>query len=438
MPKHALRILPLIALLLLMLSFAVADSYTTLFEGDGGAAVHALKERLYDLGYFKTTKFSKVYNETTAERVREFQKLNGLEVTGIADPAMQELLYSDTCLAANGMTAEEYLYLASLTPTPKPTKTPKPTRDPNATKTPKPTKTPKVDVSPRPVITPSLEPETPERDENGFLKDETEEFVFIDADDGQWIYLSSTLQVQIRRMEDPSYPLVWYETDVRTQSEERLHTARIEKIASGKMLRSQVLARRVHAVLAISDDHYVFRVRNKTSPGVIIRDGKILYDKAKLKANSGFPKQEVLAYFQDGSMKCFDNGEHTAQEYLEMGATDVFSFGPILVTNGEPGPDMLKPKYYHYKEPRSAIGMIEPGHYVILTVKGRVKESAGCYFPFLAGRMIELGVQEALNLDGGGTTSLVFMGEQLNYKGTASRSVASIITFGTSDLVPAE
>ena len=96
-------------------------------------------------------------------------------------------------------------------------------------------------------------------------------------------------------------------------------------------------------------------------------------------------------------MKCFDCEAYTAEEYLAMGATDVFTFGPILVTNGQPGPQMSNTKYYHFKEPRCALGMVEPGHYIILTVKGRSDDSAGCYFSWLSDRMIDLGVQEALN-----------------------------------------
>ncbi len=391
--------------------------YKTLQKGDRGDAVNALKERMYELGYFTSKKFSPVYNDTTVERVMVLQETNGLEKTGIADPDLQILLWSDDVIMANGIRWGD--------------------RN-TATKAPKTTNAPKATEKPA-LIEPQGNPDTPDRDEEGFLIDETEEFVHKDPDDGLWIYLSSTLQVVIRRYTDTKTPLIWFETDVRTKPEEMMKTPHIASIAHGKLYRSQSLARQNRAVLAISDDFYFYRVRNGGKPGVIIRNGEILYSRVKSKKASGFPKEEVLAYFADGSMKCFDNGEYTAEEYLDMGAVEVFSFGPILVTGGEPGPDMAKKNYYHYLEPRNALGMVEPGHYIILTVKGRSDDSKGCYFPWLADRMIELGVQEALNLDGGGTASVCFMGEQLNYKGTASRAVASLITWGTSDLViPAE
>ena len=72
----------------------------------------------------------------------------------------------------------------------------------------------------------------------------------------------------------------------------------------------------------------------------------------------------------------------------------------------------------------------------MLTVNGRQNQSKGVYLDWLAWKMLELGAQEALNLDGGGTVALVFMGESINVKATASRNTSHLMSFGTSDLVP--
>jgi len=103
---------------------------------------------------------------------------------------------------------------------------------------------------------------------------------------------------------------------------------------------------------------------------------------------------------------------------------------------------MSQTDYYVYPDPRCALGMIEPNHYIILTVNGRSGNSVGATMIWLAERMLRLGAKEALNLDGGGTVSLVFMGETVNKGGTADtagnrnvRLVTSIIGFGTSGKV---
>lgn len=65
-------------------------------QGSSGDDVLEMKMRLYELGYFSTDSLSKVYTETTAERVKLFQQVNGLPQTGTADSNTLELLFSDS------------------------------------------------------------------------------------------------------------------------------------------------------------------------------------------------------------------------------------------------------------------------------------------------------------------------------------------------------
>ena len=48
--------------------------------------------------------------------------------------------------------------------------------------------------------------------------------------------------------------------------------------------------------------------------------------------------------------------------------------------------------------------------------------------------MLELGATEAINLDGGWTTSLCFLGESLNMKYSSSRKTRWMMGFGVSEL----
>ena len=63
--------------------------------GDRGEAVLAMKQRFYELGYFRTAKFNDQYTQNTADTVRLFEKNNGLPQDGVADAEMLALLYSD-------------------------------------------------------------------------------------------------------------------------------------------------------------------------------------------------------------------------------------------------------------------------------------------------------------------------------------------------------
>ena len=74
--------------------------YSTLKSGDSGDAVTRLQERLADLGYFYVNPTGN-YLDVTVQCVKDFQLLNGMAATGIADPETQALLFSDEAIPRN-------------------------------------------------------------------------------------------------------------------------------------------------------------------------------------------------------------------------------------------------------------------------------------------------------------------------------------------------
>lgn len=84
--------------------------------------------------------------------------------------------------------------------------------------------------------------------------------------------------------------------------------------------------------------------------------------------------------------------------YLGMGAV-----GGKLITKGE-----INPNLEDGAAPRSAIGIKDDGTIILYTIDGRqTGHSYGVKLKTLAERMRELGCVEAINLDGGGSTSIV-------------------------------
>ena len=112
------------------------------------------------------------------------------------------------------------------------------------------------------------------------------------------------------------------------------------------------------------------------------------------------------------------------------------AFGPWLVRGGEINPALETS--CRTKKPRTAIGMIEPYHYVAVFVEGRMKRSGGVPVRWLAGRMAGLGAVEAINLDGGKTSCLLFMGTKISLSNPDGRvrSVSGLIGLGESGLAP--
>ena len=73
-----------------------AEGYKTLQKGDKDPQVKTLKARLYELGFMTEMSSGTSFGSKTKAAVEAFQKAAGIDVTGVADVATQELLFSDS------------------------------------------------------------------------------------------------------------------------------------------------------------------------------------------------------------------------------------------------------------------------------------------------------------------------------------------------------
>ena len=187
--------------------------------------------------------------------------------------------------------------------------------------------------------------------------------------------------------------------------------------------KTSAIAEDVGAILAINGDYYGSRER-----GFVVRGG-VPYRESSM----GY---EALAIMADGSFRVAEEDKTSLHALVDAGAVHVFSFGPALVADGniavtaedEVGKAMAD-------NPRTAIGVIEPGHYMLLVSDGRTRQSDGLTLVQLAEFMQSLGVTTAYNLDGGGSSTMVFMGEIINNPTTngrkiTERSVSDIVYIG--------
>ena len=178
-----------------------------------------------------------------------------------------------------------------------------------------------------------------------------------------------------------------------------------------------------NAILTINGDYYGAR-----QSGYVIRNGNLYRN------SSG--NRDALAIMKNGEFKFVTEGETSAETLLENGALQVFSFGPVLLQDGsisvsendEVGMAMAS-------NPRTAIGYLGKNHYVFVVSDGRTDESAGLSLYELASFMKSLGVVDAYNLDGGGSSTMVFKGEIINTPttnghSTQERAVSDILYIG--------
>lgn len=302
-----------------------------------------------------------------------------------------------------------------------------------------------VEATPAPTEVPAYMAHMPALNAKGFLDEG--EYLYSSEDEGLWIYVSQTSKVIIQRKYDATQPLTWFEADLYGDLDagEMLRTVQNDPEKMGKVrVDATETAKKHNVVFAMNTDYYTYRVavNNNRHTGIVIRDGRILYDDPyteKQVTNSMFPNLDMLAFMPDGSLKVYHSWEKTAQEFIDEGVQTVYSFGPYLLLDGK-----VSERAYannENKNPRCAIGMIEPGHYVAIMCEGRLKRSAGVTISYLAKMMRAKGCQVAFNMDGGQTAVMVFMGKQLNQIGaydggkTNSRPTSEVLGFGTSEQV---
>ncbi len=258
-----------------------------------------------------------------------------------------------------------------------------------------------------------------------------------------------------------------YAADIMIQDPELLRSG----LAEGEFGRNvnqttSEIAEENDAILAINGDYYGHR-----NDGFVLRNG-YLYRSDKRSDDDS----EDLVIYQDGSMEIVKEKITDIQTLINDGATQIFSFGPGLVIDGEISVDEdMEVEQAMVSNPRTAIGYIPPkeiekteseedeesaesadeetgdeetedeeseeeeedtdtdedadeededaeeeveyeegSHYIFLVSDGRTSESEGLTLYELAEVMKDLGCTQAYNMDGGGSTTMYFNGQVVN------------------------
>ena len=212
-----------------------------------------------------------------------------------------------------------------------------------------------------------------------------------------------------------------YVADVTLRSADYLRTAFAENTYGRNVTdTTSTIAESVNAILAINGDYY-----GAQQSGYVIRNGVLYRSTAEKGA-------EDLVIYRDGSFAIIQESEVTAQALLDSGAWNVLSFGPALVENGEIAvsvdDEVGRAKA---SNPRTAIAVIDELHYLFVVSDGRTDESEGLSLYELAVFLQSKGAQIAYNLDGGGSSTMVFNGQVVNNptsgRGIKERSVSDIV-----------
>ena len=231
-----------------------------------------------------------------------------------------------------------------------------------------------------------------------------------------------SVTIDTHKIEIEGEQIVYYVADIYVASIDNFVAA----VAKNDMSyystqKSTELDKNAKAIISICGDFVTYQ---KT--GFMMRNREIYVDDNN--------RYSICALYSDGTMDTFDAKDYRIDDIKAKDPVQVWSFGPVLLD--EDG--TVRDKYQvsstvAQRNPRSAVGYYEPGHYCFVVVDGRQKHSAGMKIPALAAVFEELGCAKAYNLDGGGSAVMMFNHKQFSKQSNgADRKLGDLLVIRDS------
>ncbi len=223
-------------------------------------------------------------------------------------------------------------------------------------------------------------------------------------------YKSGNISVDIEKVQQEG--ATYYVADIYIKDYEYFRTAFGRENTFGYIDPTDEIARYVGGVIAINGD---FCTKNE---GVVVRDGVMHRDKMH--------DSDLLALNYDGTMQTFSPEEFDLAKIEAEGVWQVWTFGPMLLKDGQPMTRFNSSVVD--RNPRSAVGYYEPGHYCFVVVDGRQPGySMGMTMEELSQLFYDMGCTVAYNMDGGKSAEMAFMGELVNQPYDGGRATSDIL-----------
>lgn len=168
--------------------------------------------------------------------------------------------------------------------------------------------------------------------------------------------------------------------------------------------RTSVMARRHGALAAVNGSFFDMKKHN---PICHLRIGG-----EEIAVNEPGKDTMNRKYYQYGTI-VLDSGEvrilHADSARLwerTLAASDIMTAGPLLICQGKRLPMRNDLSFVYKRHNRTALGIKADGTVLLLTADGRTREAEGLSLDELALTMQWLGCRDAVNLDGGGSTTM--------------------------------
>lgn len=134
--------------------------------------------------------------------------------------------------------------------------------------------------------------------------------------------------------------------------------------------------------------------------GIVMSNGEVTWD------NSSGEKKTMFGITKKGVLIV---GEYSLDELKELGVQEALTFGPILMVNGKKSIIESDGGF----APRTAIGQRKDGAIILLVLDAKISRF-GASYEEVQEIMNKLGAVNAINLDGGKSTTMYYKGEIIN------------------------
>jgi exopolysaccharide biosynthesis protein len=136
--------------------------------------------------------------------------------------------------------------------------------------------------------------------------------------------------------------------------------------------------------------------------GIVVSNGKKVWN--SLVPNS---KTDLFGITKEGKLIV---GKYSENQLKGLGVQEALSFGPTLIVNGK----MCDITIDGGIAPRTAIGQRKDGAIILMVIDGRSLTSLGATYKEVQEILFKLGAINAINLDGGKSTTMYYEGQIIN------------------------
>jgi exopolysaccharide biosynthesis protein len=218
--------------------------------------------------------------------------------------------------------------------------------------------------------------------------------------------ISANLDIKLFYLNEPNYKAYALKVDVKSDKALKMVLGK-DKVGSSET--TLEAARRYGAVAGINAGGFADDRSGKRYPlSTTMLNGKYVY---------GFePTFEDLAFIGMNTDRKLIGGRFSRQEDLDklkpsFGAT----FVPVLLQNGKKQAIPAQWQNSPARAPRTVIGNFKNDQLLFLVTDGYDERGgSGATLAELQDKLLQLGVKDAYNLDGGGSSSLIYEGQVIN------------------------